>query len=140
MHLALQTLLTRVRQRDPEQLEFHQAAAEVLHSLDGLLSRHPHYFDHGLLERLLEPERVIQFRVSWVDDHGRVQVNRGYRVQMNSAIGPYKGGLRFHPAVTLGTLKFLAFEQTFKNALTGLPLGAPRAAPISTPRARATAR
>ncbi|WP_374420482.1 NADP-specific glutamate dehydrogenase [Chromobacterium sp.] len=123
MHLALQTLLTRVRQRDPEQLEFHQAAAEVLHSLDGLLSRHPHYFDHGLLERLLEPERVIQFRVSWVDDHGRVQVNRGYRVQMNSAIGPYKGGLRFHPAVTLGTLKFLAFEQTFKNALTGLPLG-----------------
>lgn len=123
MHLALQTLLARVRQRDPEQLEFHQAAAEVLHSLDGLLSRHPHYFDHGLLERLLEPERVIQFRVSWVDDHGRVQVNRGYRVQMNSAIGPYKGGLRFHPAVTLGTLKFLAFEQTFKNALTGLPLG-----------------
>lgn len=123
MHLALQTLLARVRQRDPEQLEFHQAAEEVLHSLDELLSRHPHYFDHGLLERLLEPERIIQFRVSWVDDHGRVQVNRGYRVQMNSAIGPYKGGLRFHPAVTLGTLKFLAFEQTFKNALTGLPLG-----------------
>lgn len=123
MHHALQTLLDRVRLRDPEQFEFHQAAAEVLHSLDDFLSRHPHHFDHGLLERLLEPERVILFRVSWVDDHGRVQVNRGYRVQMNSALGPYKGGLRFHPSVTLGTLKFLAFEQTFKNALTGLPLG-----------------
>ncbi|OQS35518.1 NADP-specific glutamate dehydrogenase [Chromobacterium haemolyticum] len=123
MHHALQTLLDRVRLRDPEQTEFHQAAAEVLHGLDDFLRSHPHLFDHGLLERLLEPERVILFRVSWVDDHGRVQVNRGYRVQMNSALGPYKGGLRFHPSVTLGTLKFLAFEQTFKNALTGLPLG-----------------
>ncbi|QOZ82650.1 MULTISPECIES: NADP-specific glutamate dehydrogenase [Chromobacterium] len=123
MHHALQTLLDRVRLRDPEQIEFHQAAAEVLHGLDDFLGSHPHFFDHGLLERLLEPERVILFRVSWVDDHGHVQVNRGYRVQMNSALGPYKGGLRFHPSVTLGTLKFLAFEQTFKNALTGLPLG-----------------
>ncbi|KMN81632.1 glutamate dehydrogenase [Chromobacterium sp. LK11] len=123
MHHALQTLLDRVRLRDPEQFEFHQAAAEVLHGLDDFLVGHPHLFDHGLLERLLEPERVILFRVSWVDDHGRVQVNRGYRVQMNSALGPYKGGLRFHPSVTLGTLKFLALEQTFKNALTGLPLG-----------------
>lgn len=123
MHHALQTLLDRVRLRDPEQIEFHQAAAEVLHGLDDFLGSHPHFFDHGLLERLLEPERVILFRVSWVDDHGHVQVNRGYRVQMNSALGPYKGGLRFHPSVTLGTLKFLAFEQTFKNALTCLPLG-----------------
>ncbi|QOD82234.1 NADP-specific glutamate dehydrogenase [Chromobacterium haemolyticum] len=123
MHHALQTLLDRVRLRDPEQIEFHQAATEVLHGLDDFLGSHPHFFDHGLLERLLEPERVILFRVSWVDDHGHVQVNRGYRVQMNSALGPYKGGLRFHPSVTLGTLKFLAFEQTFKNALTGLPLG-----------------
>ncbi|MCS3802855.1 glutamate dehydrogenase (NADP+) [Chromobacterium alkanivorans] len=123
MHHALQTLLDRVRLRAPEQFEFHQAAAEVLHGLDDFLVGHPHLFDHGLLERLLEPERVILFRVSWVDDHGRVQVNRGYRVQMNSALGPYKGGLRFHPSVTLGTLKFLALEQTFKNALTGLPLG-----------------
>ncbi|OQS43765.1 NADP-specific glutamate dehydrogenase [Chromobacterium haemolyticum] len=123
MHHALQTLLDRVRLRDPEQIEFHQAAVEVLHGLDDFLGSHPHFFDHGLLERLLEPERVILFRVSWVDDHGHVQVNRGYRVQMNSALGPYKGGLRFHPSVTLGTLKFLAFEQTFKNALTGLPLG-----------------
>ncbi len=116
-------LLDRVKARDPHQLEFHQAVEEVLHSLAGFIGKNPQYAEAGLLERMVEPERVIQFRVAWVDDAGDVRVNRGYRVQMNSAIGPYKGGLRFHPSVTLGLLKFLAFEQTFKNSLTTLPMG-----------------
>ncbi len=115
--------LARVKARDPHQLEFHQAVEEVVHSLGALIRQHPRYGNSGLLERMVEPERVIQFRVAWVDDCGNVQVNRGYRVQMNSAIGPYKGGIRFHPSVSLGTLKFLAFEQTFKNSLTTLPMG-----------------
>ena len=118
MHESLKQMLDRVRQRDPSQMEFHQAVEEVLVSLWPFLRQHPQYTKNGLLERLLEPERVIQFRVAWVDDRGEVQVNRGYRVQMNSAIGPYKGGLRFHPSVNLGILKFLAFEQVFKNSLT----------------------
>ncbi|QCF27781.1 NADP-specific glutamate dehydrogenase [Hydrocarboniclastica marina] len=116
-------LLERVKQRDPDQPEFHQAAGEILHSIAPFLEKCPEYSRNGLLERILEPERIIQFRVAWVDDAGEVQVNRGYRIQMNSAIGPYKGGLRFHPTVNLGILKFLAFEQVFKNALTTLPLG-----------------
>ena len=103
--------------------EFHQAVDEVLESLVPVLDRHPEYRNAGILERMVEPERVIMFRVAWNDDQGRVQVNRGFRVQMNSAIGPYKGGLRFHPSVTIGILKFLAFEQIFKNALTTLPIG-----------------
>ena len=123
MHESLKQMLDRVHQRDPDQPEFHQAVEEVLISLWPFLRQNPKYTEKGLLERLLEPERVIQFRVSWVDDSGQVQVNRGYRVQMNSSIGPYKGGLRFHPSVNLGILKFLAFEQVFKNALTTLPLG-----------------
>jgi glutamate dehydrogenase (NADP+) len=115
--------IARVKARDPDQPEFHQAVEEVVQLLWEFLRQHPRYTSAGLLERLVEPERVIQFRVAWVDDHGRVNVNRGYRVQMNSAIGPYKGGLRFHPSVRLGTLKFLAFEQTLKNSLTTLPMG-----------------
>lgn len=120
---ALDTLFQQIKQRDPNQAVFHQAVEEVFGSLAPFLAKNPKYTQAGLLERIVEPERVIMFRVSWVDDKGQVQVNRGYRVQMNSAIGPYKGGLRFHPTVDLGVLKFLAFEQVFKNALTTLPMG-----------------
>ncbi|MDO4248107.1 MAG: NADP-specific glutamate dehydrogenase [Neisseria sp.] len=121
--IDLNTLFKNIKQRDPNQPVFHQAVEEVFGSLAPFLAKNPKYTQHGLLERIVEPERVIMFRISWVDDKGQVQVNRGYRVQMNSAIGPYKGGLRFHPTVDLGVLKFLAFEQVFKNALTTLPMG-----------------
>jgi len=115
--------LEQVAQRNPGQPEFLQAVTEVMESLWPFIEKHPRYAEHGLLERLVEPERIVMFRVSWVDDHGTVQVNRGYRIQHSMAIGPYKGGLRFHPSVNLSVLKFLAFEQTFKNALTTLPMG-----------------
>jgi len=115
--------LTHVDQLNPGQPEFLQAVTEVMESLWPFIARYPKYAENGLLDRLVEPERIIMFRVSWVDDHGKVQVNRGYRVQHSMAIGPYKGGLRFHPSVNLSILKFLAFEQTFKNALTTLPMG-----------------
>ena len=115
--------LARVERRDPGQPEFLQAVKEVTASLWPFLERNPKYARDGVLERLVEPERVIQFRVSWVDDRGQVQVNRAFRVQHSSAIGPFKGGMRFHPSVNLSILKFLAFEQTFKNALTTLPMG-----------------
>ncbi|MEX3773948.1 NADP-specific glutamate dehydrogenase [Pseudomonas sp. MYb118] len=120
---SVDSFLARLKKRDPDQPEFHQAVEEVLRSLWPFLEANPHYLTSGILERICEPERAITFRVSWVDDAGKVQVNRGFRVQMNSAIGPYKGGLRFHPSVNLGVLKFLAFEQTFKNSLTSLPMG-----------------
>lgn len=119
----LNILFQQIKQRDPGQAPFHQAVEEVFGSLAPFLSKNPQYTRHNLLGRLVEPERVITFRVSWIDDKGEVQVNRGYRIQMNSAIGPYKGGLRFHPTVDLGVLKFLAFEQVFKNGLTTLPMG-----------------
>jgi glutamate dehydrogenase (NADP+) len=112
-----------IKAKNPAQPEFHQAVQEVVNSLALVLDRHPEYRKAKILERIAEPERVILFRVSWMDDAGEIQVNRGYRIQMNSAIGPYKGGLRFHPTVNLGILKFLAFEQVFKNALTTLPMG-----------------
>jgi glutamate dehydrogenase (NADP+) len=115
--------MEEVKAKNPAQPEFHQAVQEVAESLELVLSRRPEYRSAKILERLIEPERVILFRVPWVNDQGEVQVNRGFRVEMNSAIGPYKGGLRFHPSVTLGLLKFLAFEQVFKNALTTLPMG-----------------
>jgi len=118
-----EALLEAVRRRDPAQPEFHQAVSEVARSLKLVYERHPHYLAERVLERLIEPERTVSFRVAWVDDRGVVNVNRGYRVEMSSAIGPYKGGLRFHPSVTIGLLKFLAFEQVFKNALTTLPMG-----------------
>jgi len=116
-------VLADLKERYPEQPQFIQAATEVLETIQPALDAHPEYEEAALLERLVEPERVIIFRVPWIDDEGKVQVNRGYRVQFNSAIGPYKGGLRFNPTVTLGMLKFLGFEQTFKNSLTTLPMG-----------------
>ena len=123
MTTCISDVLEAVRRRGPWEDEFLQAVGEVLESLRPVLERNPRYGDHRLLERLVEPERQIMFRVAWTDDAGRVQVNRGFRVQFNSAIGPYKGGLRFHPSVNLAILKFLGFEQTFKNALTTLPMG-----------------
>jgi len=119
----IQSLLEQVKQRNPGEIEFHQAVEEVLVSLEPVIEKNPIYKDLAILERLLEPERQIMFRVPWVDDNGNVQINRGFRVQFNSAIGPYKGGLRFHPSVYLGIVKFLGFEQIFKNALTGLSIG-----------------
>ncbi|NLY75675.1 MAG: NADP-specific glutamate dehydrogenase, partial [Firmicutes bacterium] len=116
-------LMEQVIKRNPNEPEFHQAVKEVLESLEPVLDRHPEYVKAGILERIVEPERQIIFRVPWVDDQGIVQVNRGFRVQFNSAIGPYKGGLRFHPSVNLGIIKFLGFEQIFKISLTGLPIG-----------------
>jgi glutamate dehydrogenase (NADP+) len=118
-----QEVMKLVKRRDPLQIEFHQAVAEVLESLEPALVGHPEYQEYRILERLVEPERIVIFRVPWMDDKSRSQVNRGIRVEFNSAIGPYKGGLRFHPTVNLGILKFLGFEQIFKNALTTLPLG-----------------
>ena len=116
-------ILKVIRARDPNEKEFHQAVEEVVESVKPVLDRNPQYRENGILERLVEPERVILFQVPWVDDEGQVQVNRGYRIQMSSVIGPYKGGLRFHPSVNLSILKFLAFEQVFKNALTTLAMG-----------------
>jgi glutamate dehydrogenase (NADP+) len=112
-----------VKAKNPAEPEFHQAVMEVFDSLRPVFDRHPEFISHKILERIVEPERVLMFRVPWLDDHGTVQVNRGFRIEMNSAIGPYKGGLRFHPSVNLGILKFLAFEQVFKNSLTTLPMG-----------------
>jgi len=123
MASAVDTFMAGVVAKNPEQTEFHQAVREVVESLVPVLDKHPEYRKAKILDRLVEPERVLLFRVPWVDDRGEVQVNRGYRVEFNSAIGPYKGGLRFHPSVNLGILKFLGFEQIFKNALTTLPMG-----------------
>ena len=119
----MENIETYIKSRDPGEKEFHQAVVEVLESVRPVLERYPDYRKSAILERIVEPERVIMFRVPWVDDQGQVHVNRGYRIEMNSAIGPYKGGLRFHPSVTLSILKFLAFEQVFKNALTTLSMG-----------------
>src|SRR2546425_6088655 len=116
-------LMALVKAKNPGETEFHQAVAEVVESLALVLDRHPEYRSAKILERIVEPERVVMFRVPWMDDRGEVQIHRGYRIEMNSAIGPYKGGLRFHPSVTLGILKFLAFEQVLKNSLTTLPMG-----------------
>jgi glutamate dehydrogenase (NADP+) len=118
-----QDVIQNVIKRNPGEPEFHQAVKEVLESLQPALEKHPEYQKAGILERIVEPERQIIFRVPWIDDHGKVQVNRGMRIQFNSAIGPYKGGLRFHPSVYPGIIKFLGFEQIFKNSLTGLPIG-----------------
>ena len=118
-----QDILGKVKQKDAGQPEFIQAVTEVVESLELVLQKRPEYIKHKIIERIIEPERVILFRVPWMDDQGNVQVNRGFRIEMNSAIGPYKGGLRFHPSVNLGILKFLAFEQVFKNSLTTLPMG-----------------
>ncbi len=119
----MQDLMNRVVKNHPAEPEFHQAVKEVLLSMEPVAEKNPQYVKAGIFERIVEPERAVMFRVSWVDDNGNVQVNRGYRVQFNSAIGPYKGGLRLHPSVNLGVIKFLGFEQIFKNSLTGLPMG-----------------
>jgi glutamate dehydrogenase (NADP+) len=123
MNDYIEYLLADVKAKNPSEPEFHQAVEEVLESLEVVLERHTEYRSMKILERMVEPERVIMFRVPWMDDQGDIQINRGFRIEMSSAIGPYKGGLRFHPSVTLGILKFLAFEQVFKNALTTLPMG-----------------
>jgi glutamate dehydrogenase (NADP+) len=115
--------MARLQAKNPGETEFHQAVQEVVESLSLVLDRHPEYRSAKILERMVEPERIITFRVPWMDDQGEIQINRGFRIEMNSAIGPYKGGLRFHPSVNLGILKFLAFEQVFKNSLTTLPMG-----------------
>lgn len=122
-HCDFNRFIAQIKHRNPGQPEYLQAVVEVMESLWPFIATYPQYTEHGLLERLVEPERILIFRVSWVDDSGSVRVNRGYRIQHNSAIGPYKGGIRFHPSVNLSILKFLAFEQTFKNALTTLPMG-----------------
>ncbi|MFD2758695.1 NADP-specific glutamate dehydrogenase [Gulosibacter faecalis] len=123
MHATIETLKNDVFERNAGEPEFHQAVAEVLDSLAPVLERHPEYLDQDVIRRLCEPERQIIFRVPWTDSEGNVNINRGFRVEFNSALGPYKGGLRFHPTVNLGIVKFLGFEQTFKNSLTGLPIG-----------------
>jgi len=120
---GVQEFMDMVKAKNPGEIEFHQAVEEVVTSLMPFIDKNPKYKKHKILERLVEPERVIMFRVPWIDDKGEIQINRGFRIQMNSAIGPYKGGLRFHPSVYLGILKFLAFEQVFKNSLTTLPMG-----------------
>ena len=119
----VERVIEQVKAKNAEQPEFIQAVTEVLTSLEPVIEAHPEYEAAGLLERIVEPERVIMFRVPWVDDEGKVQVNRGFRVQFNSCLGPYKGGLRLHPSVDLGIIKFLGFEQIFKNSLTTLPMG-----------------
>ena len=119
----LNELMERVVKRNPNEPEFHQTVKEVLESIEPVIEARPDYITSGVLERMVEPERIIKFRVPWVDDKGNVQVNRGFRIQFNSAIGPYKGGLRFHPSVNESIIKFLGFEQTFKNSLTSLPMG-----------------
>jgi len=135
----VEQLMDEVIARNPGEPEFHQAVREVAGSVDLIFQRHPQYREAKILERLIEPERVIMFRVPWVDDHGEIQINRGYRVEMNSAIGPYKGGLRFHPSVYLGLLKFLAFEQVLKNALTTLPMGGAKGGANFDPHGRSDA-
>ncbi len=129
-------IIRYMKNRDPFEKEFHQAVEEVFETVQPVLERYPDYQQAAILERLIEPERVIQFRVPWVDDSGQVQVNRGYRIQMSSVIGPYKGGLRFHPSVNLSILKFLAFEQVFKNALTTLPMGGGKGGSDFNPKGR----
>lgn len=134
-----ESFVQKIKDRDPDQPEFHQAVEEVIKSLWPFLEENPRYKQDGLLERMVEPERVIMFRVPWVDDAGRTHVNRGFRVQMNSAIGPYKGGIRFHPTVRLGVLKFLAFEQVFKNSLTTLPMGGGKGGSDFDPKGKSNA-
>lgn len=132
----LKRVFEQVQARDKNEPEFLQTVEEVFESIEPVVAKHPEYEANGLIERLVEPERMITFRISWVDDNGKVQANRGFRVQFNSAIGPYKGGLRFHPSVYSGIIKFLGFEQTFKNSLTGLPIGGGKGGSDFDPRGK----
>ena len=136
MSFCVDTFMQDVIAKNPGETEFHQAVREVAISLAPFLNENPKYVDAKIMERMVEPERVIEFRVPWVDDKGEIQINRGYRVQMNSAIGPYKGGLRFAPSVNLSVMKFLAFEQTFKNSLTTLPMGGGKGGSNFDPRGK----
>ena len=135
----VQKVIRSVKKSNPHQPEFIQALEEVLHSLEPLFLKDPKYQQNGILERIVEPERQIMFRVAWTDDKGRVQVNRGYRVQFNSALGPYKGGFRFHPSVNLSILKFLGFEQIFKNSLSGLSIGGAKGGSDFDPKGKSDA-
>ena len=135
----VQKVIRSVKKNNPHQPEFIQALEEVLHSLEPLFLKDPKYQQNGILERIVEPERQIMFRVAWTDDKGRVQVNRGYRVQFNSALGPYKGGFRFHPSVNLSILKFLGFEQIFKNSLSGLSIGGAKGGSDFDPKGKSDA-
>ncbi len=139
LHERLDPVFDEVVRRNPGESEFHQAVREVLESLGGVVTKHPGYVNSEIIRRLCEPERQIIFRVPWTDDAGRVQLNRGFRVEFNSALGPYKGGLRFHPSVYLGIVKFLGFEQIFKNALTGMPIGGGKGGSDFDPRGRSEA-
>ncbi len=132
--ISIDNIVNLVKERDPDQPEFHQAIHEVMVSVVPFINENKNYQNHGLIERIIEPERAVIFRVPWEDDDGNYRVNRGYRVQFNSALGPFKGGLRFHPSVNLSIIKFLAFEQTFKNSLTGLPLGGGKGGSDFNPR------
>ena len=136
MDSSLELVYAQVLRRNPGEVEFHQAVREVFDTLGPVVAKHPQYADEAVLQRICEPERQIIFRVPWVDDHGRVQINRGFRVEYNSALGPFKGGLRFHPSVYLGIIKFLGFEQIFKNALTGMPIGGGKGGSDFDPRGR----
>ncbi|WP_418061344.1 NADP-specific glutamate dehydrogenase [Pimelobacter simplex] len=139
MNPTLQPIFDEILARNPGETEFHQATRELLDSMDPVVRRHPEYTDAAIIRRICEPERQIIFRVPWVDDAGQVQLNRGFRVEFNSALGPYKGGLRFHPSVYLGIVKFLGFEQIFKNALTGMPIGGGKGGSDFDPKGRSDA-
>ncbi|RDE15786.1 MAG: NADP-specific glutamate dehydrogenase [Candidatus Thorarchaeota archaeon] len=139
MNKYIETVYNKLVEKDPDQKVFHQAALEVLESLEPAIKKYPKYQEFSILERITEPERSVQFRVPWKDDKGKIQVNRGYRIQFNSAIGPYKGGLRLHPTVNLGVLKFLGFEQVFKNSLTTLPMGGAKGGSDFDPKGKSDA-
>ena len=136
MNEYIESVIATVEKRDSEKPEYIQCVKEVFRSLEAVINEHPEYVEDNLLGRMAEPDRLISFRISWVDDDGKTQVNRGYRVQFNSAIGPYKGGLRFHPSVNPSIMYFLGFEQTFKNSLTGLPMGGAKGGSDFDPRGK----
>lgn len=135
----LEKFIQKIKENNPNEPEFHQAVEEIAESILPFIEENERYQNKKLLERIAEPERIIIFRVPWVDDQGEIQVNRGYRIEMNSAIGPYKGGIRFHPSVNLSILKFLAFEQTFKNSLTTLPMGGAKGGSNFDPKGKSDA-
>src|SRR5512138_2363875 len=139
MYESPEHFMSYVKEKNPNQPEFHQAVEEVVNSVWPIIETNPKYQTANILERIIEPERTIMFRVTWINDKGELQVNKGYRIQMNSAIGPYKGGLRFHPSVNLGVLKFLAFEQVFKNSLTTLPMGGAKGGSDFDPKGKSNA-
>ena len=139
MYKSPEDFMAYVKEKNPNQPEFHQAVDEVVTSVWPIIENNPKYQSANILERIIEPERTIMFRVTWVNDKGELKVNKGYRIQMNSAIGPYKGGLRFHPSVNLSVLKFLAFEQVFKNSLTTLPMGGAKGGSDFDPKGKSDA-